>query len=114
MFDVPVSDLQTSVSVSDGKITGTLKKLTGSNPITDVWGEGNFLALDFGSNPSGVSQTYVKLDPSAGSGQFVPLDADRDGIFKITDKDAQKLVVKMTGSKGEQTQIYDLSELVCQ
>lgn len=113
MFDVPVSDLQTSVSVSNGKITGTLKKLTGSNPITNVWGEGNFLALDFGSDPSGVSQTYVGLDPTQGSG-MVPLDADRDGIFKITDKDRQKLIVRMTGSKGDQTQVYDLSELVCQ
>lgn len=113
MFDVPVSDLQTSVSVSNGKITGTVKKLTGHNAITDVWGEGNFLALDFGSDPSGVTQTYVGLNPSQGSG-LVPLDSDRDGIFKITDKNAQKLVVKMTGSKGEQTQIYDLSELVCQ
>ena len=113
MFDVPTSDLQTSISVSNGKITGTLKKLTGHNAITDVWGEGNFLALDFGNDPSGVSQTYVGLDPTQGSG-MQPLDEDRAGIFKITDKDNQKLLVRMTGSKGDQTQVYDLSELVCQ
>jgi len=115
VFEVPVSNLQDDISVSGKAITGTLKYLSGSNAITNVWGPGNFLAIQFGSVPTGVTSIKVGLNPSAGSG-LVELvgDPDMNGIFKISDKDHQKLVVEMNGSKGRMSQEYDLSGLTCE
>lgn len=115
IYEVPISSIQDDVTVSGNKITGTLKYLSGSNAITNVWGEGNFLAIQFGDVPTGVTSIKVGLDPSAGSG-LVELvgDPDMNGIFKITNKNAQKFVVEMNGSKGKMRQEYDLSELTCE
>ena len=38
-------------------------------------------------------------------------DTDRNGVFKITDKDNQKFVLIQSGNGTQHTQIYDLSEL---
>ena len=113
MFEVPVSDLQEDIEVSGDKISGTLKYLSGSNAITDVWGAGNFLALDFEATGE-FSKIKVGLNPSEGSG-LVELDEDMAGIFKITDKDTQKLVIEGYDEDNVKTFIaeYDLSELVC-
>lgn len=50
--------------------------------------------------------------PSAGSG-LVSLDADLDGIVKVTDKDAQlfKMRIEKNGQIYEEG--YDLSGLTC-
>ena len=113
MFEVPVSDLQEDIEVSDDKISGTLKYLSGSNAITDVWGAGNFLALDFEATGE-FSKIKVGLDPSEGSG-LVELDEDMAGIFKITDKYTQKLVIEGYDEDNVKTFIaeYYLNELVC-
>lgn len=113
MFGVNVTDIQSGITVSGTNITGTLKSLTGSNAITDVWGEGNFIALDFSTN-SDFDDIKVGLDPSQGSG-LVSLDEDMSGIFKITNKDTQKFVIE--GYKNSQkvyTKEYNLSGLTLQ
>lgn len=38
-------------------------------------------------------------------------DTDRDGVFKITDKDNQKFVLIQNGGGKQHTQVFDLSEL---
>lgn len=105
-----VSDMQTSIAVANGAITGTLKKLTTGQLVTD-WGEGYFLALKFTKNNEKATSIKVGLRPSVSSG-LVELDADMDGVFKITDKDNQKFLVRCTDADGNAfTSIYDLSGL---
>ena len=106
------SQMQSGVSVSGNAITGTLTKLTSGQLVTD-WGEGYFLALKFSGFSSGLTYANVKvgLVPSVSSG-LVTLDSDQNGVFKITDKNAQKFAIIQTNSAGEHyTQYFDLSGL---
>lgn len=108
LFDTAVSDMQTNLTVSGGKIKGTLHKLT-SGPIPGYWGEGYFMALDFTDIPDGAT-VKVGFNPTYGAG-FVELDEDHNGVFKVTDKDAQKLYV-ITEKDGEENRAsYILSGL---
>lgn len=107
------SQMQTSVAVAaDKKITGTLHKLTSGQLVTD-WGEGYFIGLGFSNFSSGLTyeDVQVGLAPSAGS-ELVTLDSDCMGVFHITDKNNQKLVVYQNdGNGGRLTDFYDLSGL---
>lgn len=97
---MPVSSLQSDVSISDGVISGTLNYLGTDNAITSVWGYGNFLALKFSATDwNAYDDVLVGLSPSAGSGMAsIKNDPDKNGIFKIGDKDGQILqVVKVKG-----------------
>lgn len=104
--------MQTGVSVTNGSITGTLKYLSGDNAITQVWGPGNFLCLKFPDADISARIVKVGLDPTAGTG-LVELDSDKNGIFKVTDKDTQRLVVLQKAGKDTQIQVFDLSGLTC-
>lgn len=96
------------------KITGTLYKMTESNAITDHWGEGYFIALQFtSSNWSQYDSVKVGLNPSESSGLVEILDdPDKNGVFKITSPSQQTF--KIVAKKGTQTveKEYDLSDLV--
>ena len=85
-----------------------MHKLTSGQLVTD-WGEGYFLGLDFSDIPEDAV-VKVGLVPSQGNG-FVALDEDHNGVFKITDKNAQ--VFKVITTKGDQrvTDTYYLSTL---
>ena len=106
------SDMQTSVAVANGAITGTLTKLTSGQLVKD-WGAGYFLSLAFTKNNAKITDIKVGLDPSAGSG-LVSLDPDMLGVFKITNKDSQKFVVISTDGEVSFKQTYDLSGLTLQ
>jgi hypothetical protein len=106
------SDMQTSVAVSNGAITGTLKKLTSGQLVTD-WGEGYFLSLAFTKNNAKITDIKVGLEKSMGSG-LVSLDEDMLGVFKITDKDTQKFVMICTDGEVSFKQSFDLSGLTLQ
>ena len=108
-FGTPVSDIQSNVAVSGHNITGTLKYLsTGS--LVDTWGAGNFLALKFPDADITNYTVKVGLDPSQGSG-LVELDSDKDGVFKITNKNTQKFIIQVTKDGETVTQRYNLSGL---
>lgn len=104
-----VSAMQTGLTVADGKITGTLHKLTSGQLVTD-WGEGYFMALKFTKNNAAATEIKVGLKPSVSAG-LVPLDADMDGVFKVTNKDGQVFVVSTTDGSVVFDQEYDLSDL---
>ena len=104
--------MQSDITIANGTITGTLKYLSGDNGITSVWGNGNFLCLKFPDADIENSTVKVGLEPSAGSG-LVELDADKNGVFKITDKQNQKFVVSVTKAGETVVQRYDLSGLTC-
>ena len=106
------SEIQSGVTVAANKITGTLTKLTSGQLVTD-WGEGYFIGLAFDDFTEGLTYSDVKvgLRPSAGSG-LVALDGDKMGVFKITDKNTQKLTVLQEKSGvGRLVEYYDLSGL---
>lgn len=105
--------MQTGITVSGNAITGTLKYLGTDNAITQMWGEGNFLCLKFPDADITNSTVKVGLEPSQGSG-LVELDADKNGVFKITDKLRQKFVVQVTKGGETVTQRYDLRGLTCE
>ena len=98
--------------MSGNAITGTLTKLTSGQLVTD-WGEGYFLALKFSEFTDGLTYEDVKvgLAPTEGSG-LVTLDSDQNGVFKITDKNTQKLaVLQEKEGVGRLIEFYDLSGL---
>lgn len=105
--------MQTNITISGNAILGTLKYLDGDNAITQVWGEGNFLCLKFPDADITNSTVKVGLEPSQGSG-LVELDADKNGVFKITDKMHQKFVVQVTKDGETVAQRYDLRGLTCE
>lgn len=83
-----------------------------SGALARDWGEGYFIALKFTNPDTAATSLRVGLDPSEGSG-LVELDADMDGVFKVTDKDVQVLkTVTSSGTKtSEKVKTYDLSGL---
>ena len=103
--------MQTDIAVADGAITGTLKYLSEGQLVTD-WGAGNFLALKFTDLDADATSVKVGLDPSQGSGLVEIIDdPDKNGVFKITDKNAQKFVVEQSDGVFKLRQEYDLSGL---
>ena len=112
--------MQSGVSVADGAITGTLKFVEGgvaeSGPLA---GDGNFLAIKFtmaDDDWTGFTSVKVGLVPSSTGMPLQDLlnDPDKDGVFKITDKDSQNLVVEVSDGTITSTFNYDLSGLVCE
>lgn len=109
------SDMQEDITVDAKAITGTLKKLTSGQLVTD-WGVGYFIALTFSDFTDGLTYENVKvgLTPTEGSG-LITLDSDQDGVFKVTNKDVQKLVVfQEKEGVGRLYETYDLSGLTLQ
>ena len=104
--------MQSSLAVSEGKFTGTLKYLTSGQLVTD-WGEGYFMAVGFSGYSTGLTYSNVKvgLHNSAGSG-LVTLDSDQDAVLHITDPVNQKLMAVQTDpEKGEYVQYWDLNQI---
>lgn len=112
LFEVPVSDMQTNLAVANGAITGTVKYLADDNAITNEWGYGNFIALKFADLDPDATSVKVGLDPSQSSGLVEIInDPDKNGIFKITDKNKQMFVVVSSDGENSHTQAFDLSGL---
>ena len=112
LFGTDVSAMQTNLLVGSDGITGTLHKLT-SGQIAGYWGDGYFMALKFPDANLTKYKIEVGLNPSVSSG-LVELDSDKNGVFKVTDKDAQKLAVSVTDRTTNENFVFewDLSELV--
>lgn len=123
VFNTPVSDIQSGVTVANGNITGTLKYLD-EGDIVDYWGAGNFLVLKFAANDwSDYESVKVGLRPTyGGPGGTTPIDddsglveittdPDKNGVFKINDKATQKFKIVATDGNATVTKIYNLSGL---
>lgn len=97
-------------------VSGTLKYLGTDNAITSVWGYGNFLALKFtASNWNEFDSVLVGLSPSQSSGMAdIKSDPDKNGIFKISDKDGQILQVIRIKDGVRYIDNYRLSDLTLQ
>ena len=100
--------MQTGVTVSGDKITGTLHKLTTGVPA-EYWGAGWFIGLHF-TQDSDATVTKVGLAPSSGSG-MATLEADGLAMFKLTDINAQRVKVVSSRTGEEKTWFFDISGL---
>lgn len=99
------------MSVTDDAVTGTSKWLA-DGEIADHWGPGNFMAFKFEDIDERATSVKVGMSPSQGSGLVELInDPDKNGVFKITDKDEQKFVVIITDGTQTTTQEFDLSGL---
>ena len=105
---------KSDVTVSNGKVTGTLKYYDTPGEIVDYWGAGYFFAFKISGEDSNSTKTLVGLEPSAGSGLVdIHGDLDMNGIAKITDPKTQKFKVIQTDNAGHKNvQYYDLSGLI--
>lgn len=114
MFEVDVDDMQSNISFGNGKVTGTLKYLSGSNAITDVWGEGYFLCFNMtDSTWTGYTSVKVGVTPSAGSGLVEIInDPDKNGFVKVSDKAQQLFTIVSTKGGVTKTKAYSLADLV--
>ena len=96
IFDVPVNDFQSGITIANGAITGTLTK---TSAFSSPWGEGYFIALKWADADLTNTDVKVGLDPTAGTG-LLSLDDDKDALLKLTyfdddDKPTQEVVVRM-------------------
>lgn len=109
------ADFQSDIAVNDGEVTGELKFIEGGlSPSGPLAGDGYFLALKFSNFASGLTYANVKvgLVPSSTGMAPVTLDSDCDVVFKITDKDSQKVRVVQSDSAGHKNvQLIGLSGL---
>lgn len=107
-----VSSIQSNITVTGDKITGTLYPVT-SGALPAKWGEGYFIALQFSAS-SWTPYTSVKvgMDPSESSGLVELIDdPDKAGVFKVTDKEIQLIAVLGTDGKDVLYRTYDISGL---
>lgn len=108
------ADFQSDIAVDGGEISGELKFIEGGlSPSGPLSGDGYFLALKFDNFSSGLTYEDVKvgLNPSEGTG-LVTLDSDKNAVFKITDKNVQKVKTVQTDSQGHKNiQYFGLSKL---
>lgn len=109
LFGRKVKTMQTGITIADGAITGTLKYIS-SGAIAQDWGPGNFLCLKVPDADITNMTVRVGLNPSQGSG-LVALDSDKNGVFKVTDKNTQKFVVLQQDGVKTKLQEFDLSGL---
>ena len=114
LFGTKVSNLQSRVKIQGDSITGTLKYLD-TGAIAEYWGAGNFLALKFTDIPETATSCKVGLAPSEGSGLVEIInDPDKNGVFKVTNKNTQNFKIVTTDGTKTTTQIFDLQQLTCQ
>ncbi len=106
--------MQSNIAINGNKITGTLKYIEdGLSPSGPLSGSGNFIALHWSDPEEGVTSLKAGLVPSA-SGmepQECIDDPDRNGVFKVTNKDTQELHLIQSDGTNTKTQKFDLSEL---
>lgn len=113
VYGIDVSTLQSAdTAVSGNAITGTLYYIS-SGVLVDVWGAGNFLVIKFTASDWNVyDSVMVGLDPSVSSGLVdIKDDPDHNGVFKITDKNAQVLVIEAKIGNITVRKTFDLSGL---
>lgn len=109
--------MQTNLTVGENAITGTLKFIEGGlSPAGPLAGDGNFMALKFTNIDGDATSVKVGLEPSASGMGLVEIltDPDKNGVFKVTDKNTQKFKVVSTVNGFTNVQTYDLSGLVCE
>ena len=110
--DKKASDMQSDITVTGNKITGELKFIEGGLAPGVLSGDGYFLALKWSDPAQTVTSLKVGLQPSASGMDLVECidDQDRNGVFKISNKD-QKFVLVQSNDSKKTKQVFDLTGL---
>ena len=105
MFDVTVSQFQKNdISITGDKITGTLKYLATGSPAA-TYGAGYFIALKWSNLDRDTTSLKVGMVECFS-------DLDRNGYFKVTNKNLQKIKIRQADGDGNVTiQTFDISGL---
>ena len=77
-------------------------------------GDGYFLGLKFSNFASGLTYDNVQVGivPSSTGMPLQTLDIDKNAVFKVTDKDSQKIKIVQTDSQGNKNvQLLSLKDL---
>lgn len=106
------SDMQSNITVTGNKITGELKFIEGGLAPGVLSGDGYFLALKWSDPAQTVTSLKVGLQPSASGMDLVECidDTDRNGVFKISNKN-QKFVLVQSNDSKKTKQVFDLTGL---
>ena len=106
--------MQEGLTIGADAITGTLHYID-SGTLAHDWGAGNFMALKFTDIDPEATSIKVGMQPSQSSGLVEIIDdPDKNGVFKVTDKNKQKFVVQTTTGGVTTTKHYSLTDLVCE
>lgn len=109
------ADFQSDIAVNGGKITGELKFIEGGlAPSGPLAGDGYFIALKFDNFASGLTYANVKVGivPSASGMALQTLDSDKNAVFKVTNKNTQRIKTVQEDAAGHKNiQLFDLSGL---
>lgn len=105
--------MQSDITIADGEVTGTLKYIAeGLSPSGPLSGAGYFIALKWSNLDTHTNSLKVGLNPSEGTGLVECFDdPDRNGVFKITDKDTQKIEIIQSDGTHRNIQYFGLSGL---
>ncbi len=112
--EIGASDIQSDVAVSGGEVTGELKFIDGGIPALGFPDDGYYLGLKFSNFAEGLTYENVKvsIEPSAIGREPQTLDSDKNAVFKVTDKDNQKIKVVQSDNAGHKNiQYFGLSGL---
>ncbi len=112
--EIGASDIQSDVAVNDGEVTGELKFIDGGIPALGFPDDGYYLGLKFSNFAEGLTYENVKvsIEPSAIGREPQTLDSDKNAVFKVTDKDNQKIKVVQSDNAGHKNiQYFGLSGL---
>ena len=102
--------------VESGKISGTLNYVTGYTDFSSdpALQSGNYLALKFNADDwADYTSVKVGLVPSAIGMDLVEIltDPDKNGVFRVTNKNTQRFKVVATDGEHTTTQLWSLSGL---
>ena len=75
-------------------------------------GPGYYICLKFTDLDASATSVKVGIEPTQGSGpQEIIDDPDKAGIFKVTYKDSQTIVVTQSDGTNKLTQVFSVSGL---
>ena len=105
-----VSSLQEDVVVHDKFIKGTLKYVTGYTGYSEEVDQqsGNFLALKFDVSDGATTTVQLLGGPNKNP---VTLDNEANAVFRITDRNTQRIKVVTTLGDDTITKVYSLAGL---
>ena len=88
--------------------------MEGGIPALGFSEDGYYLGLKFSNYASGLTYANVKVGivPSAIGRDLQTLDSDQNAVFKVTNKDSQKIKIVQSDSQGHKNiQLLSLKDL---
>ena len=98
IFGAKVNEIQRSLKVENGIISGTSFNLTKQCALTDYWGTGHFMVLHFATSAKKVATIEAGFPDGSG---IQPLDSDMNGVWKLNSENMDRIFqVKTTFLDG--------------